>query len=325
MDNLTHTLTGLMMSRCGLGKTLPRGGPMLLMLAANIPDIDILGGFGDSVSYISIHRGYTHALLSSPVMALLTLGLVCGIGRIRPTWPSFVASWLAVLSHLLLDWTNVYGIRLALPFNTHWYHLDITDVVDPWIWLVLILALAAPALAALVGSEIASAKRQGPKKSWAVFALVMLALYEGGRFASHERALSMMEAHLYETPPLRYSAFPARLNPLQWRGTIVMEDSVLTVPVDVTSEYSPSDGRIDHPAVSSPAIDAAKTTRTFQVFGEFNQSPYWTVQPEGNLIRVRLSDLRFGPPRGASFVATALVTADGKVEESKFGMGLPAR
>jgi inner membrane protein len=324
MDNLTHTLTGLMMSRCGLGNTLPNGGPVLLMIAANMPDVDILAGFGDTVSYLTVHRGYTHALLSSPVMALLALGLVCGIGRIRPTWQSFAASWLAVLSHLLLDYTNVYGIRLMLPFNAHWYHLDITDVVDPWIWLVLFLALAAPALAELVGSEIASAKRQGPKKSWAVFALVVMALYEGGRFISHQRALSMMEAHLYENPPIRYAATPYRLSPFSWRGTIIMEDSVLTVPIDVTSDYNPFDGRVDHPTLSSPAINAAKTTRPFQVFGDFNQLPFWTVQPEGSLIRVRLLDLRFGPPRGAGFVATALVTADGKVEESKFGMGLPA-
>jgi len=323
MDNLTHTLTGLMMSRCGLGKTLPRGGPVLLMLAANAPDIDVLSLFGGTVTNLAVHRGYTHALLSSPAMALLTLGLVCGIGRIRPTWQGFIASWLAVLSHLLLDWTNVYGIRLMLPFHSTWYHLDITDVVDPWIWLILLAALGAPALAGLVGSEIASAKRQGPKQSWAVFALIVLTLYEGVRFASHQRALSMMEAHVYESTPVRYAATPSRLNPVKWRGTIVMQDSVLTVPIDVTSDYSPSDGRVDHPTLSSPAIDAAKTTRPFQVFGDFNQLPYWTVEPEGNLIRVRLLDLRFGPPRGATFVATALVTGDGKVEESKFGIGLP--
>jgi inner membrane protein len=305
---------------------MPRGGPVLMMLAANAPDIDIVGSFtGDSVTYLSFHRGYTHALILSPVIAAATLGLVCGIGRIRPSWKSFWASWITVLSHLFLDLTNVYGIRLTLPFDSRWHHLDITDVVDPWIWLLLILALAAPALAGLVGSEIASRKREGPKKSWAVLALSVLSLYEGARFVSHQRALHMMQAHLYESEPKRFSAVPSRLNPLKWRGTVVMEDSVLTVPIDVTGEYNPADGRIDHPTLSSPAIDAAKTTRPFQVFGQFNQLPFWTVQPEGNLIRVRLSDLRFGPPRASGFVATALVTPDGKVEESRFGMGLPQK
>ena len=48
-----------------------------------------------------------------------------------------------MLSHLALDWTNVYGIRLLLPFSGRFLHLDMTDVVDPWILLLLLLAVAA--------------------------------------------------------------------------------------------------------------------------------------------------------------------------------------
>ena len=42
MDNVTHTLTGLMLARAGLGKSTQRGGALMLMLAANVPDIDVL-------------------------------------------------------------------------------------------------------------------------------------------------------------------------------------------------------------------------------------------------------------------------------------------
>ena len=31
---------------------------------------------------------------------------------------------IALLSHLLLDWTNNYGLRPFFPFNPHWYALD---------------------------------------------------------------------------------------------------------------------------------------------------------------------------------------------------------
>jgi inner membrane protein len=41
MDNLTHTLTGLMLSRAGLNRWHPRAS-LVLMLSANIPDIDFV-------------------------------------------------------------------------------------------------------------------------------------------------------------------------------------------------------------------------------------------------------------------------------------------
>jgi inner membrane protein len=326
MDNLTHTLTGLMMSRCGLGKALPRGGPLLLMLAANVPDIDVFAGLGDTVKYISVHRGYTHGLALTPLVALLPLLAVCLFTRTRPTWQAWVASWAGVVSHLLLDWTNVYGTRLGLPFNAKWYHLDITDVVDPWIWLILLTALAAPALAGLVGSEIASKRTQGPKVSWAWTALLLLLAYEGFRFAAHDRVLAVMEAHLYgtETTP-KFSAVPDRLSPLRWRGVVMADDFTLNVPVDLTEDYNPSAGRVDYSTKSSQAIDAARATRAFQVFGDFNQLPFWSVKPDGDFIRVDLIDLRFGTPQRPGFMATARVTGQGKVEESRFEMGLPRR
>ena len=42
MDNLTHSLTGLMLSRAGLNRFYPRA-TLVLVIAANIPDIDIRG------------------------------------------------------------------------------------------------------------------------------------------------------------------------------------------------------------------------------------------------------------------------------------------
>ena len=41
MDNVTHTLTAVVLSRAGLNRWHPQS-IWLLMLAANIPDIDIV-------------------------------------------------------------------------------------------------------------------------------------------------------------------------------------------------------------------------------------------------------------------------------------------
>ena len=70
MDNLTHTAIGLFLSRIGLGRWSARGTPIVL-LAANIPDIDVVSAAGGSLNYLAYHRHLTHSLLLMPVLALL--------------------------------------------------------------------------------------------------------------------------------------------------------------------------------------------------------------------------------------------------------------
>src|ERR1700733_9361787 len=62
MDNITHTLTGLMLARAGLGRTTPRGGSLMMMLAANAPDLDVFLGLPGGLAYMEYHRGYAHSL-----------------------------------------------------------------------------------------------------------------------------------------------------------------------------------------------------------------------------------------------------------------------
>src|SRR5581483_1516513 len=174
MDPITHVLTGLAMSRAGLSRWHPRA-PLLLMMAAEAPDIDIVSAWGGSFSYFVHHRWITHAIVFTPVFAAVIALLFCAIDR---SWKSlrsgFVLALLALASHLLLDWTNGYGIRLMLPFNSIWYSLDITNVVDIWIWLVLAITTVGPLIGRLVSSEIGAAK-SAPGRGLAIFALIFLA------------------------------------------------------------------------------------------------------------------------------------------------------
>src|SRR5436853_2726722 len=118
MDNLTHTAVGLFLSRAGLGRWTPLATPILL-LAANAPDIDIVSTAGGSLNYLHYHRHLTHSLLAMPLMALLPVLLVRLIARKPVHWlGAWAAATIAVASHLLLDFTNSYGIRLLLPFSS---------------------------------------------------------------------------------------------------------------------------------------------------------------------------------------------------------------
>jgi len=315
MDNLTHALTGLMMSRAMM-KPAPRAAVMMI-LAANVPDIDVVSGLGGSLSYLEWHRGYTHSLAFAPLLAVIPLLVVW-----RFSLRYYLFSLAGVFSHLLLDWTNVYGVRLLLPFSGRWLRLDQTDIVDPWILTIFFLALAAPALARMVGSEIGSKKTSGARRGWAYFALAAVLTYEGARSAAHSRAIGVINAHLYNgSIPERINAFPDRMNPWRWRGVVEAADFVDILPVDLAGQFDPTDGRIEYSAAPSPAIEAAKRTRPFEIFGRFNQVPFWRTTPVVDGTLVELIDLRFGTPQTPGFEARAIVDQFGQPHDARFGFG----
>ena len=320
MDNLTHSLAGLMMSRAGIDRKVSDAA-VLMMLAANIPDIDVAMGLGGSLSYLKWHRSYTHSLAAAPLMALLPV-LVMMLARVRPTLWAYFASLAGVLSHLALDWTNVYGIRMLLPFSSAWLRLDQTDVVDPWIWAMFLLAVAAPALAGLVGSEIGSKKGASPKRGWAWFAVIAVLSYEGARFAAHSRALAVMNVHTYNgVIAKRLTAIPERMNPWRWRGIAEADGFVAIMPIDLGAEFDPTAGRIEYAPEPNPAIDAARRTRAFEEFSVFNQLPFWKITPVPEGTHVELIDLRFGAPWRPGFEASAVVDSAGEAHDAAFGFG----
>ncbi|MCU1335371.1 MAG: rane-bound metal-dependent hydrolase [Bryobacterales bacterium] len=315
MDNVTHTLVGLMLSRAGLNRG-EKGTPLMLMLAANAPDMDTYPFFTDSLTYLQVHRSYPHSFAFAPLVALVPLLLVKLFTRTRVTGvtlATYGGCLVAVLSHLLLDWTNVYGVRFLLPFDAKWYRLDTTNIIDPVILGLLLASLAMPALIGLVSSEIAGRKSAGPKRGWAWFALVALLVYDAGRWMAHEHAISLIDAHYYKgAPARRISVVPDNLG-FRWRGIVEGEGFVYEVPVSLMGDFDPAGGHTDYPAISSPAIDAARTTRTFQVFENFDQLPFWSLLPVDDTVRVELLDLRFGSVRNPRFEAVAFVEPDNRV------------
>ena len=148
MENLSHSLFGLVLSKAGLEEATPLA-TTALVISSNLPDIDALFGVkGGSLSYIKYHRGITHSFIGIACLAaLLTLVLVYIDRRLRlrrdpffrPARPTrlFWICLLGGLGHLALDFTNNYGVRPLLPFSDRWFYGDLVFVADPWIWLIL--------------------------------------------------------------------------------------------------------------------------------------------------------------------------------------------
>jgi inner membrane protein len=330
MDPLTHTATGLFLSRAGLNRWTPRATPILL-LAANAPDIDIVALAGGSLSYLRWHRHITHSLIAAPVLALITVAVVKLAGRKAIRWPGAVAAALvAVGSHLLLDWTNTYGVRMLEPFSERWLNLDLAPLFDPWIWAVALLAILGPIVARLVGSEISSGtvKPRHHGRGFAWFALVFVLVYMYGRSIMHQRALATLDARVYQgVAPLRVAAFPAP-NPWQWHGMVETADFVAMADVDLTAEFDPAGATVFHKPDPDPAIEAARATPTFQEFLRFSQYPLWRVSPAPDMENAKLVevvDMRFGSPLNPGFMASAVVDSRLRVVREDYTWGLRRR
>jgi inner membrane protein len=329
MDPLTHTATGLFLSRVGLGRWTPRALPILL-LAANAPDIDILSAAGGSLSYLHYHRHLTHSLVAMPVMALLPVLLVRLATRKPLHWlGAFCAALIGVASHLLLDFTNSYGIRLWLPFSAEWLRLDLTSVIDIWIWGVLLLGIAGPFVGRLVGSEVSSGtvREKNHGRGFAIFALAFLLLYNCGRGVLHARAVAVLESRLYaESIPLRVAALPYPANPLRWRGLVETGDFYQVEDVNLAGEFDPARGMVFHKPDPHPALEAARHTPAIQEFLRFARFPLWRVTPVSepeNGQRVEVLDMRFGTPLAPGFLASALLDSNLRAVETSFTFGAP--
>ena len=213
MEPVTHILTGACLARTGLNRRAAYT-TLTMAVAAQFPDIDTLWGLRGPVDSFQHHRGITHTFLGVPFeAALLVAGVyVLHLWRVRrhrrpsatqagfqkpltaaPVRWGLLYSFavLALLSHLLLDYTNNYGIRPFFPFNPRWYAASITFIFDPAMFALLLAAAVLPSLFRLVSTEVGARRQPFAARGWAVAALVGVVSLWGWRAVEHSRAVVM--------------------------------------------------------------------------------------------------------------------------------------
>jgi inner membrane protein len=325
MDNLSHSLTGLALARAGLNRLTPRAA-LLLLLSANLPDIDIVSLGKSQFAYLEAHRGLTHSLVALPVLAAACVMLVAAIHRQRLPWlRAWLVCCIGVASHLLLDSTNSYGIRLLIPFSRRWSHLDINSLTDGPILVALAVAAVWPWLSGLVSGEIGDAKKSAGR-GIAIAALLFCGAFDACRYYLHQFAVAQLESRLYAgAPPRQVAALPTAINPFLWRGIVETESSWLTFNLNTLSQLNTESARSFFRSPLSDAIREAKRTPEFSYFSYFARFPVWSVQPvalsDAGGQRVELTDLRFGEPGRGDFHCVALENASGKILGAWFTFG----
>ena len=324
MDNVTHSLTGLALSRAGLNRWSPRA-TLLFLLSANAPDVDILALAGGGFRYLEAHRGYTHSLFGLPFMAALSVLVTAAIYRERLPW---LKAWLlccaGVGSHVLLDWTNSYGVRLLLPFSSRWFHLDLNSLYDGWILAILVFAAVWPFFSRLVSGEIGSRAPNG--KATAVFAICFFVLFDSARAVLHAKAIGQLQTRVYgDFPPLQAAALPEPFVPWRWTGIVETERDYRKMDINTAAQLQPQTAAIFYKPPVTPSLERAEATQPFHFFLYFARFPVWSQEAvplgSGTGKRLDLTDLRFGVPGSGSFHCIALENARDQVLGAWFTFG----
>ena len=341
MEPITHLLTGAAMARTGLNRKTALA-TLTLVVAAEAPDIDVIAYLRGPVYGFAHHRGITHSFVGAPFVAALVVAVVYAFYRLRkprgpakkpgddhiPNAPPPAPRWgllygfalLGVLSHILLDFTNAYGVRLFEPFSYRWYSWDIVSIVEPLLYVALLAGLLLPALFGLINEEVGARKKAARGGVGAVLALVGVALVWGVRDYEHRRAVAAMESVVYRgAEPLKVGAYPYMVNPFRWYGVAETRNFFERVEVDSsTPEVDPEGrGEIRYKPEQGAAALAAKQTYLGRVYLDWAKFPITEVDPqsgpEGGYV-VHFYDLRYAYPDRRQHVLGASVVLDHQLQ-----------
>jgi inner membrane protein len=113
-------------------------------VAGTLPDLDVLIDHGDAVRNMVQHRAETHALFWLTLFSLPFAAAVAWLHGEQALWRRWwLALWLALVTHPLLDAMTVYGTRLALPFSDRPFGVGSVFIIDPLYTLPLLVGLVA--------------------------------------------------------------------------------------------------------------------------------------------------------------------------------------
>lgn len=214
MDSVTQAALGAAVAGLVAGR---KCSPKILLAGAalgTLPDMDVFLSYGDPVTDMVKHRGFSHSLLLLFPFSLL---LAWGWHKWRPTRFGFGRLWLLIaaclLTHPLLDAFTAYGTQLLWPFPAS-VAVSSIFIIDPLYTVPLLVMLAASLLwrdrmARLCGVGLAISSLY---LLWSVIALNIVE--------------DRVRMQLAETPLAERPVFitPTPANTILWRVVILGDD-----------------------------------------------------------------------------------------------------
>jgi inner membrane protein len=313
MDSLTQIVLGAAVGEVVLGKKVGNKAMLYGAIAGTIPDLDVFASyFTDTVTALSIHRGFTHSIVFSVLFAPI-FGWIVSRYEAYKNYISW--SWLfflAFVTHPILDAHTTWGTQLFWPLDLRIAFKTIF-VIDPLYTLPFLVFLILTMI-----QKRTSNKRQFYNKIGLLVStsyLILTFLFKWLAFNQFQAALNNQHIE-YAQLDIR----PSPLNTILWSANIETEDAYLLGNYSffdtksITFETYPK----KHELLGS-LIKDKKVKRMIEIC-----EGWYTITKKNE--HLYFNDLRFGlfslEKKSESFVFQYLIEVDdlGKVtftEESK--------
>ncbi|MBK4989375.1 metal-dependent hydrolase [Pseudomonas sp. S36] len=211
MDSITQAVLGAALQGTVLGRLQGRRSLLYGAALATVPDLDVVIRYADPVSRMTYHRGFSHSLFVLTGLALLLAWLV------NKRWPGkgytlprlFLAFWLVLVTHPVLDAFTVYGTQLFWPLQLTPQSWAAVFIIDPVYTLPL---LGAVLYAASKGVTLKATRLMALALA---FSTAYLGFGLGSRMVAEHRFQAALNAQGIQASEVR--AVPMAFNSLVWR------------------------------------------------------------------------------------------------------------
>lgn len=296
MDPITHGLAGITIANLGFRR---KSAMWVLLISSILPDIDYVTRLWGTDVFLKYHRGITHGILALFIVPAI-IGLIFGLRK--GFFYYFFIALFGYATHLFMDLTNQYGMRILSPLDWQQYSLDLTFIIDPYITTGLII------------SVILCRFNKKRAIAIAIITVFLLIAYTGGRYylqgKTKDFLREQLEANTYKMCPLPNDF-------LRWwfiarSGNEIKAGfaDLFTKRVCIQELYRIVD--------KEPFIERSKENRVVKNFLYFARYPYPEVRKDSEKTTVLWRELSYSFMAGEHFVAKVEFDKEGKVLNSYF-------
>lgn len=178
-------------------------------VGGTLPDLDAFVEHGDAILNMTRHRAESHSLI---VLTLLAPALAWMVSRLHGEAALFkrwwLALWLVLITHPLLDTMTVYGTQLLQPFSDHPFAVGSIFILDPGYTIPLIVGVIA-----------ALRLKSSRGLAWNKWGLTLSTLYLAWSFGAQQHAAQVARASLHQEGVAVEGLLvtPAPFNTVLWR------------------------------------------------------------------------------------------------------------
>ncbi len=275
-------------SRAGLNKRTALA-TSTLVIANNLPDIDV-GVFATNTLAMSFRRGWTHGVLAQLLLPIALTGAMLIYDRYRTKTSAddradatqlLLLSYIGVLLHVFMDWTNSYGVRLLMPFSDRWFYGDALYIVDPWLYLLL-----------GIGWWLGKNRPRAARIGVTLAAIYVLALIASNAMARREVASGLARAG--RPAETRFMVTPVVVNPFRREVVIDFGDRYEkgNLWFDPMPHFRPAGFGIDK-GFDQPEVQQALQTPLARAYLRWSRFPFVQINPSVPPEGIWINDYRY--------------------------------